>query len=36
VGWIVLAVMGLLLSIPAQAQAAYEFYVTIERCLGEI
>ena len=30
VGWMVVGVVALLLSIPAQAYAAYEFYVTIE------
>lgn len=30
VGWIVVALLALLLWIPAQAKAAYEFYVTIE------
>ncbi len=30
VGWMVAGVLALLLSIPAQAQAAYEFYVTID------
>ena len=30
VGWMVLGVLALLLWIPAQADAAYEFYVTIE------
>ena len=30
VGWMVVGVLALLLSIPAQAYAAYEFYVTIE------
>jgi hypothetical protein len=30
VGWMVVGVLVLLLSIPAQAYAAYEFYVSIE------